>query len=129
MLDRMLVIVALLPLTACGECKGVYSPPEIKMEITGTVHAADGNPIEVAKITLWHSSRRGPEGQGLEFAKWTAADGSYRMALNNCRLGPDDGLYLEATAPGYQSAQKDPTSCFQELNFVLDPVPPSASGR
>lgn len=130
MLNRMLVVVVLLPLAACGECKGVYSPPEIEMEITGTVHAADGNPIEVAMVALWDSSRRHVDGQGLVLAKWTAADGSYEMPLMSCSIGRDDDKYLEATAPGYQSAQKDATSCFQEVNFVLDPVPESAeSGR
>lgn len=131
---RMLLIVTVPLAVACGGESDpyVYSPPEIEMDITGTVLAGVGQPIEGALIALWDGD--GLEGNGVPFivyymATFTAADGSYRMDRTACGIEPGDIYYLTASKQGYQTASNDPTSCFQEVNFVLRPESPSASSR
>jgi hypothetical protein len=130
-----IVLVAALVFVACGDSdrEYVYSPPEIELEFTGTVISSLGQPIDRVHISYydtdgWPGSPEPPVWVAGSFAT-TEADGSYRMARLRC--GVRDGPHhLTAYKQGWiRSEPKPVTECFQKVNFVLDPVPPSATGR
>jgi hypothetical protein len=104
---------------------------EPHLEYFGTVTSSDGDPIEGAIVDL-----RDGEGELVQRERTYGAEGHYQMENRSYWvLDLEDSrhpFYLEASCgDGCPRAphRTDVTSCFQEVNFVLDPVPPAASGR
>jgi hypothetical protein len=123
------VLVAVLAFVACGEADDVSAPPESVLLFTGTVTSTDGSPIDFAYVSYYDASSEPPSpvyGSGAR----THADGTYRMAMIIYGCVDEGPSFLTAGKQGWTTSErKYVTSCFQEVNFVLEPVPPSASGR
>jgi hypothetical protein len=91
----------------------------------GKVASSAGDPIPGA-VVRFH-----PVEYGWYLEATTDTKGQYRLTDGVCYedLSP---YYLEASCgEGCQWSPErvQPTECYQQVNFVLEPVPPSASGR
>ena len=128
-LRHLIVGIALAPI-ACGSSPSdpVERGPGIVSFGGRVTSSADGAPVWGAHVSVYHS-REGGDRVTLGFS---AQEGVYVTRWAECDA---DTFYVQATCEGYLDSGRIavavdcPGSSSHTVDFVLDPVPPEASGR